>query len=351
VQQFSVVVRWLPVKTVFGAVGALVLASCGSTTKPVVFDPVSEAAPTSAAIALEETTTLPPAPEVATTCAAVDGYVSLSGARRVLLRSPAATAPRAAVVVLHGFTGSPEAIERTSGWTSFLLDKNVVIAYPEGTPVATGGFGWDTGTVQFSTSRVDDLAFIGDVVDHLVSSECVNPHQLLLTGESNGGGMTVAVACDPALSGRFVLEAPVIPAVDTAVTNRCKGAPPTPLLAIASLLDDTVPYDGHAPYYGAPNLSAQEAWFTAFAQDANACTGAITRAPVVDADRLSFPSCAAPTEMFAVHDGVHTWPGGPEGIGTRSPGAFPATRLIWCRSGLTSVPTIDCSGLPDSASG
>ena len=52
------------------------------------------------------------------------------------------------------------------------------------------------------------------------------------------------------------------------------------------------------------------------------CTGAITRALVVDADRLSFPSCVAPTEMFAVHDGVPL-ARRPRRIGTRSPGPFP----------------------------
>ena len=136
-QQFSVVVRWLPVKTVLGTIGALVLASCGSTTKPLVFDPVSEAAPTSAAIASRRPSPsrpLPRSPEVR-------GGRRLRLAVRRAPRRPSSAATTSGWCA--GFPAHPAAIEHVSGWTSFLLDKNVVIAYPEGTPIATGGFGWE----------------------------------------------------------------------------------------------------------------------------------------------------------------------------------------------------------------
>lgn len=307
------------------------------TTPTTTPDPDPTQAPTS--LVPTSTSPGPPGgldPDPASTgtgprCAEQDGYVAVGGGRRALLRGGAAAGPRAAVVVLHGFTGTPESIERTSGWTPFAVGRGAIVAYAEGTPVAAGGYGWNTGTVRFSTSGVDDAAYLAALVDHLVATACVDPARILLTGESNGGAMTVAAACAPATRDRFAVFAPVIPAVDQGVLDRCGSGPPIDLVALAGRLDPVIPYDGVYPTGQAP-LLAQEAWFTGLAAQRNGCgAGPPTRVRLDGAEDIHAAGCPSAPTLVAIDDAGHTWPGGPVGTGSQPPGRFDATAFLWGR--------------------
>jgi polyhydroxybutyrate depolymerase len=257
-----------------------------------------------------------------------DGYAAIAGGRRVLVRAPATTQRRPAVVVLHGYTGVPERIEAQSGWTPFALGQGAVVAYPEGTPVGAGGYGWNTGTARFSTAGVDDVAYLAAVVDHLVATACVDPARILLTGESNGGAMTVAAACAPATATRFALFAPVIPAVDQGVLDRCGGGPAVRLVALAGRLDRVIPYDGVYPPGQVP-LLGQETWFLRLAATRNGCgSGEPSREPIDGAQVVRPSGCPGGPTLLAIDDGTHTWPGG-AGTPTQPAGRFPATAYLW----------------------
>ena len=145
-----------------------------STTTPSVTDPSAPAAP-----ADPTSTPTSPIPTVATGgCSALSGAVPLGGGRTMTVRSPAASDLRPAVVVLHGYTGSPAAIESTSGWTGFAAGEGALVAYPQGTSTPDGGFGWNTASDRFSTSGVDDVAFIATALDELITSHCVDPDRV-----------------------------------------------------------------------------------------------------------------------------------------------------------------------------
>jgi polyhydroxybutyrate depolymerase len=231
--------------------------------------------------------------------------------------------------VLHGYTGTPERIEQTSGWTPFAEQQAAVVAYPEGTAVGAGGFGWNTGTGRFSTAGVDDAAYLAAVVDHLVATACVDPARILLTGESNGGAMTVIAACHPTTRARFASFAPVIPAIDQRVLDRCGGGPPVAFTALAGRLDRVIPYDGVYPAGQLP-LLAQETWFVRLAAQRNGCpAGEPTRERIDGAELIRPAGCPQTPTLVAIDDGTHTWPGGPDGTGTLDPGRFPATVFLW----------------------
>lgn len=259
---------------------------------------------------------------------AQDGFAAVGGGRRVLVRASEASTRRPAVVVLHGYTGVPERIEATSGWTPFALAQGAVVAYPEGTAVGAGGFGWNTGSGRFSTAGVDDAAYLATVVDHLVATACVDPTRILLTGESNGGAMTVIAACSPATRDRFAAFAPVIPAVDQGVLDRCGVGPPVSLTALAGRLDRVIPYDGVYPPGQLP-LLAQETWFLRLAALRNGCAAEAVREPVDGGEAIRAVGCPLTPVLIAVDDGTHTWPGGPSGTGSQDPGRFPATAYLW----------------------
>jgi polyhydroxybutyrate depolymerase len=244
--------------------------------------------------------------------------------------------PTAAVLVLHGFTGTPEHIETNSGWTPFLAARGVVAAYPEGTPVAQGGFGWNTGTHRFSTTGVDDIAYLVAVLRALVERACVDPHRVMITGESNGGAMTLLAACDGRTRPLFVSFAPVIPAIDAGALERCAAGPALSFTALAGKADRTVPYDGVYPASQVPML-AQEAWFAWVVAARNGCeVRAVTRTAIDDGEVITPGVCADPPTLVAVDDGTHTWPGGMRMPGGPAPGRFPANEYLWARSHLAA---------------
>ena len=65
--------------------------------------------------------------------------------------------PAPTIIVMHGYTGSPEGIEKFSELTAFANSQGVAVMYPEGTPTPSGGFGWSTGAGLFATTGTDDV--------------------------------------------------------------------------------------------------------------------------------------------------------------------------------------------------
>jgi poly(3-hydroxybutyrate) depolymerase len=246
--------------------------------------------------------------------------------------------------MLHGYTATPEGEESVSGWTAFLANTDVAVVYPEGSPTPEGGYGWATGAEHDSTTGTDDVAVVDEVVDVLISSDCVTPEQILLAGESNGAALGLLVACNPVVGARFAAFALAIPAVDQNVLDRCEGTRPFRLVEFASQLDQTVPYDGSTSTRPSPFLPPQ-LWFTDVAASIDRCSGLRT-GTVPDAQEFYFRQCAVPAVFFGIFDGGHTWPGGPTGAGGLDPGQFPASAVAWCASGLRATPQpVSCPGV------
>ncbi len=261
-------------------------------------------------------------------CRTTGGVISTAGGRNVVLRSKGLTGPSPTVLVLHGYTGTPAGIEKYSELTGLANSNGVAVAYPEGTATQQGGFGWSTGAGMFATSGVDDVKALSDMVDAVVATGCVDPQRLVISGESNGAGMALVAICDRRLWGRFAAAVLVIPAVDDGVLAHCQlnpARPPIGLSVVAGKLDQTVGYTD-----GRPPLLPAEQWFATAASLVNRCTSAAPVRNQVDefAERLTSSGCAVCTEMFAVADGTHTWPGSTRGTGGLRPGTFELNRRL-----------------------
>ena len=271
----------------------------------------------------------PAPPPLAAGCDEINGYIPVAPGRRALVRAPASSARRPAVVVLHGYTGSPERIEQTSGWTPFAQQQGAIAVYPEGTVISAGGYAWATGTARFSAVGVDDVSYLQALVFTLLLRACVDPGRMLLTGESNGGAMTVLAACDKRTFAAFTMFAPVIPAVDGNVLDRCGAGGPVKLVALAGRLDQTVPYDGVYPPGQIP-LLGQEQWFLALAAQRNGCAATEPdRTRIPDAEEIRPTGCIHAPTLVAIDDARHTWPGGPVVNGNLPAGTFGATAYLW----------------------
>jgi polyhydroxybutyrate depolymerase len=328
-------------------------AGVSSTGRPLVTVP----APAVEAITTTTTTAPPPStvstspttttgsvpatvtPEAAPVCRSADEVTTPSG-RRVVLRASGLTAPSPAIVVVHGYTGTPEGIEKYAELTELAALQGIAVAYPQGTATEDGGFGWNTGAERFSTDAGDDVAALREMVEAVVMTGCVDPSGLVLAGESNGGGLALLAACTGALAPLVARVVLVNAAVDEGVLARCTGTiDPAPLTAVAGALDATVPLDG------GDAMLPVAAWFASASSSVARCVD-IAAAPPVDAvvERTVGTGCAACSELLVVADGTHTWPGTSRGVSGLEPGSFDLNPLLVAAA---RTPTSGClTGLP-----
>jgi polyhydroxybutyrate depolymerase len=84
-----------------------------------------------------------------------------------------------------------------------------------------------------------DVAFVGDLLDQIESTLCVDTNRIFVTGLSNGAFMTSAVAC--AYADRVAAVAPVAGIQDI---EGCDPARPVPVVAFHGTEDPFVPFGG-----------------------------------------------------------------------------------------------------------
>ncbi|MGI9051764.1 MAG: alpha/beta hydrolase family esterase [Ilumatobacteraceae bacterium] len=275
-----------------------------------------------------------------TPCRPPGEYVSTASGRRVLLRAHGLAGPSATIIVVHGYTGTPTGIERYAELTEAANQRGITVAYPEGTATPDGGFGWNTGAEALATEVGDDVAALGEMMDAIVLTGCVDPARIILVGESNGGGMALVAACTASLAARLSRVVLVNAAIDRGVLARCSGGGVArALTAVAGAQDETVPIAGNEA------TSPLVEWFTAASSTVAGCV-AIEAAPPLDAvvSRTVGSGCSACSELLLIADGTHTWPGSSRGNEVLVPGSFDLTTLLIA---APSAPAGGClTGLP-----
>ncbi len=145
-----------------------------------------------------------------------------------------------------------------------------------------------------------------------------------MSGESNGAGMALTALCDPETRVSLRSVVMVIPAVDDGVLTRCaESGPPLPLSVVAGRIDQTAPFDG------GNGLIAQRAWFDTVATSVQRCSSVGSSVALSDnVEVWAGEGCGACTELIAVGDGTHTWPGTSTGSGGLTPGRFDLNRRL-----------------------
>ena len=264
------------------------------------------------------------APAAPMRCDGTDGTLLTESGRSITLRAAGTDTPTSTLLVIHGFTGTPDGIERVADLTATANAAGIAVAYPQGTPVSPGGFGWNTGAAVFATSSVDDVGALAEMIDAIVATGCVDRDRITITGESNGGGMTLAALCAPRLAGAFRSAVMVVPAVDGGVLDRCagNGAAQVPLAVAIGAIDTTTPVEG------GNGLLPQRQWFDEVA-GWRGCTAVEDGATLTPTVELAVGvDCGSCTELFVVADGPHTWPGTRFGNGGSTPGTFDLNRRI-----------------------
>jgi polyhydroxybutyrate depolymerase len=239
------------------------------------------------------------------------------------------------VLVLHGGGGNADNAERMTGFTAKAAKEGFIVVYPEGTGRRMNNFlTWNAGHCcgYAMDNRVDDVGFIGALIDRLIESYPIDPRRIYATGMSNGGMMTHRLGIE--LSDRFAAIAPV---VGTLFGDEKRPEHPVSALMLNGMLDKSVPHPGGPPggrfagaWDGTPAKPALEQ--AAFWAGADGCTGGRDE-DVHGAFTLWRYQCPAgrAVELYLVNDNGHAWPGGQQGsrMGDKPSSALNGTDIIW----------------------
>jgi polyhydroxybutyrate depolymerase len=231
------------------------------------------------------------------------------------------------VIVLHGVFGSGFQAESSTGFDAQADRLGWVAAYPDGVLD-----GWDAfGDTPYWGRHpgVDDVAFIGALIDRLSSSDRLDLARIYVTGFSRGAMMTYRLGCE--LSGRVAAIAPVSGNMATAEGSAadvpCQLSAPVSVLAIHGTADGSIPIaGGQGDIAYAPMADVIARW-----RALNSCVGSGT----VSADGASTTTswtCRGDSavETRVVDGGAHAWPGAvaPPYATSVAADAFDASRLI-----------------------
>jgi polyhydroxybutyrate depolymerase len=242
------------------------------------------------------------------------------------------------VIVLHGGGGNALNAVKMTRFDRIAARERLIAVYPNGTAGRPEGrlLTWnaDHCCAAAMRGRVDDVGFVGTVIDQLVTSGRADAARVYVTGMSNGAMLAHRLGRE--LSPRIAAIAPVVGAV---FGDEEPPAAPVPAFVIVGAEDRMVPGAG-GPLQIRPLLggsaadrdvapAVDQAWYWA---RANGC-GEPTRVQGAASTVLEWRTCTSGSAVIfhSVAGNGHAWPGGTAGrAGAAAPTqAFDASEAMW----------------------
>ena len=240
----------------------------------------------------------PATTQVTTASTETIDVVTAAGLRTVVVHVPALAAGThpSLVVALHGSSSSGEALEATSGLDAAADQYGFIVAYPDGLLI-NGERSWNSGGCcePATSAQVDDIGFLGSVLDALLAAHPIDPTRVFVIGHSNGAILAQEAACR--MADRLAAVASVSGALDAGLA--CNPTQPVSLLEIHGTADENVPYE-----YG---LDAVGAW-----REMDGCSTATGNDAIGIFRTITWTDCFddAAVELATVEGGSHSWPSG-----------------------------------------
>jgi polyhydroxybutyrate depolymerase len=240
---------------------------------------------------------------------------ALVAARPYRLLAPSNLDPRQAyplVLVLHGWGGTSEHVERYYQLDPLADERGFLIAYPQGTEETHRRHFWGghrrfwnatDACCDFYGADVDDVAYLDAVIDDVSAHYRVDAKRVFVMGLSNGGYMSHRYACDRA--GRVAAIVSQAGAMWMDAT-RCKPSEPVAVLQIHGTDDEMVSYDGMSRRFPSAHQSASD-WVAFDHCDAKPDTSAPPRNLVAGSLRDDVPDAETTSERWTGCRGVELW--------------------------------------------
>lgn len=264
------------------------------------------------------------------------GRLELGGrARTFISYEPEGPGPFPLVVALHGRLGTGAQMLELSSFTKLAQREKFIVVYPDGI-----GRSWadGRGTSPASQEGVDDVAFLSALIDEFVQHHHADASKVFVTGMSNGGFMTLTLACR--IPEKLAGVGSVTGFMGDQFAKTCAPTKALPVAIIAGDTDPIVPYAGGELKGGRGVTLGAEATAARWAE-LNGCSAAplVSELPDVDpndgtrVERREFTNCRSPLRLDVVKGGGHTWPSGdkylPEGIIGKTSRDLDASAELW----------------------
>jgi polyhydroxybutyrate depolymerase len=220
--------------------------------------------------------------------------------------------PTELVLVFHGYLESDSDIANVTKMTDKSDAHGFIVVYPQGLNDS-----WNAGACcgNSASAGVDDVGFVGALLDHLESEYCIDEKHVHAAGFSNGGMLSQRLGCE--MSDRIASIGPVAGplAVDSCMPGRA-----VPVLEVHGKSDPIVPYGGGG-LSGTKSVDDTIAFWVMN----DGCTDAAPAQVYMNGDatcsRYSMCDAGSAVELCTISDGGHQWPGGNDagfGLGTLS---------------------------------
>ncbi|MBI3760039.1 MAG: hypothetical protein HY269_09870 [Deltaproteobacteria bacterium] len=244
--------------------------------------------------------------------------------------------PAALIMVLHGSLGGSDTIGHWSKLRELAEAKGFAICFPNG--IARS---WRDGRMADTDDpTIDDVRFLDELLDRLLSDLPLEPRRVYLAGMSSGAMMAQRYALEhPERVAALGLVAGSLP---KSLEKKTPLPAPVSVLAFHGTNDPIVPFDGGAALqrYGEvlPARDSIKFWAELNQCHTTIATEEISKADPVTGLRVTREGyrdgrAGAEALLYVVEGGGHTWPGvnktSYELLGMKSTLAINATELMW----------------------
>lgn len=263
----------------------------------------------------------------------------LTDDRKYLLyvpRSVKAGLPAPLVLFFHGGGGHMEQAAKAYGWRETAEREGFIVAFPNGSSrfprdhLATWNAGHCCGYAR--DEKVDDIAYVKNVLKDIQTQLPINPQQIFATGISNGGMLAHRLACDMADSFRAIAAV-----AGTDNTVNCQPSRSISVLHIHAQDDSHVLFQGGAGEDAFRDKS-KVTDFTSVPETIKrwqqrlqlpATASRVLQQPGVYSDRWQSVDGRIQLQLVVTENGGHSWPGGKAVRGKKPSTAIDANTMIW----------------------
>lgn len=240
----------------------------------------------------------------------------------------------AAVIVLHGGQMNGGQMESLTGMSALADRESFAAVYPDSFGLYQGKPYWNDGRLP----DVDDVKFIGALIDELTTNGPADPGRIYVTGISNGASMTNRVAIE--LAGKIAAVAPVAGTIGLKAAETQHPSRAVPVVYFHGTTDPMAYYTGGSiGTYRGSSLSAEDfvKWWAR--QDGCGDKPEQEELPLskengtrVTRIRYTGGRDNAEVVFYRIENGGHTWPGRPglkESIFGRTTSQVDANAVMW----------------------
>jgi polyhydroxybutyrate depolymerase len=229
---------------------------------------------------------------------------------------------------LHGYGSNNLEQDFYGNFKPIADTANFLMVLPNGTLDQQNKRYWNNFLVS---STVDDVEFISNLLDTMISKYNIDINRVYSTGMSNGGFMSYALACG--LSNRIAAIASVTGTMVTPNLNNCTPGRAVPVMQIHGTADNTVPYNGLPMSAFVPIETLVNTWVNKNGCNATPVITAVPNNSTTDgctAERFLYENGieGSTVEFYKITGGGHTWPGAAINVGVTNQD-FSASFVIW----------------------